>query len=239
MPTTITSLILFMTLVIPGVLYVSRRERGLPERQRSVFRETIGVGVAGITFNLLALIPILILAMLFPSVIVDVSKLIIDTRKYLGDNWYKAGLWACVTLVLATGLAWLSSRKPKEPTDDYTSSWAILFKKWRHDREVHIGCTLDDGSWFGGMLASYNTSTVESGDRDIILSQPLEYRDSTATEAEPYPQVSAVCLSARHIRSMSITWLPVVSVSRPEKGSAQKQGAEAASADSLAEERVL
>lgn len=40
MPTTLTGLLLFVVLLLPGISYVAIRERGTPRQARSAFRET-------------------------------------------------------------------------------------------------------------------------------------------------------------------------------------------------------
>lgn len=222
MPTTFTSLIMFALLVMPGVAYVTRRQREMPYQDRSVFRETATVAVAGIAFNLAVLVPVLAAAAVWPHAVIDVGALIADSKDYLAVHWWRVGLWALLALSATAGLALLAARKPAKLHSSDSSSWDRLFNEWRRGLDIRLGCELDDGSWIEGDLADYNPTTVESGDRDLILEQPVMYRPRGHAESVPYGTQGSVCLSARHIRVMFVNYLPE-RVTAPSKAEADSE----------------
>lgn len=222
MPTTFTSLIMFALLVMPGVAYVTRRQREMPYQDRSVFRESVTVAVAGIAFNLAVLVPVLAAAAVWPHAVIDVGALIAEPRVYLAEQWVRAGLSATTILAAATGLALLASRKPSQLHPSDSSSWEVIFGEWRQDCAVssseplqtYVGCDLDDGSWIGGYLGNYNPTTAENGDRDLLLVGPIRYRAKPDHGTETCEGIDAACIPARNIRTVHVAYNVI-----PETGS--------------------
>ena len=79
----------------------------------------------------------------------------------------------------------------------------MLFERMAEGREVHVGCTLDDGTYVRGRLRSFNNSADDAPDRELILGAPIAYRSSEEDEEQEYP-VSAVCVAARHVVTLFV-----------------------------------
>jgi hypothetical protein len=247
MPTTFTSLILFVLLITPGAIYVMRRQKELPHQERSALRETLWVSVSGLLFSLTAGAVIFIISWIWPSQIIDFGALIADPQSYLSNHWRRAGILFLGMLGAASALAWAFSRGSRALHVSDASSWEMLFKLWREkaeesasgDIEVRIDCVLDDESSIGGRLYDYNPSTHENGDRDLILGHPIRYRPAGGTESESFEGVQMASVSASRIRIMFVTWLDTglnpASEEEEEEEEAAAEAAEAAVEAQVAE----
>jgi hypothetical protein len=82
-----------------------------------------------------------------------------------------------------------------------------MFEKWYPGENPIVGCTLEDGSYIEGRQASFNVSSDDSPDRDLVLVHPLKYRAPGATETHDLPWGMA-CISARRIVTMLVSYPP-------------------------------
>jgi len=71
-----------------------------------------------------------------------------------------------------------------------------------------IGCELNDGSYLGGELFTYNSDEDETGDRELALSSPITYR-AAGDDPVDLEDVGAVSVSARQIKFLTVSYLPV------------------------------
>jgi hypothetical protein len=178
MPTTLTGLVLFLVLLVPGFAFVGSFRRFRPSQRRSTFAETAEVAVAS-AFALTAAGAVFgVMRSVWPDSTPDIGKLISEGRKYFEQEYLLVGGWACGLFAAATIGAWAAGRalglkKTADPAS--MSSWWMLFEHYADGRDVTVTCILDDGSWIRGELSSYNNSAEDKGDRDIILVAPIEY----------------------------------------------------------------
>lgn len=223
MPTTLTGLLLLVPLVLPGIAYVTLRERGIPERERSVFRETTTVIVAGVVANIVAFWVVVLVGAIWRKHAPNLDALIRDISGYIEANTFRVAVWSTALVIVATLLAcagaWLAGRVSPHPST--VSSWWLLFKAWpkgmvaEHKRKIIVrtACFLDDGSLVEGTASNFNDHADETGDRDIILVEPLER--ITATGEHQKLDSHAAVLSARNIKTMLLYYR-----SEPEPGAA-------------------
>lgn len=208
MPTTVTGLLLFVALLLPGLLYVTIRERNLPSPQRSVFRETATVAAVSAVAWLGGLAILAVARTVIPALTPDVGWLFRDATAYLGEEkgYRLLTAWLLGLLALALLGAGIAARvmNGRRPHSSRISSWWILFERWNPKKEKHVGCLLADGSYIAGLHSSHNVSAEETPDRDIVLYEPLQYRAPGDDETVDYP-ASYVCLSARQIVAMFVT----------------------------------
>jgi Family of unknown function (DUF6338) len=232
MPTTLTGLLLFVVMLLPGFAYLVGKERHGTERRLSPFRETVAIVAASITSELIVLVVFAGIRVLWPSVTPDVGALIRDGRAYLSGNSGHPGhyrivvAWAAALLAAAALGAYLATKpqirrvgvnKPKigrliekvigpYPHDSTVSAWWILFERWPKGRDVQVACMLDDGSAVRGRFGSFNTSAEDSPDRDLILQEPIFYRPTGETAREVPYNMSAVCCPARRIVALFVAY---------------------------------
>ena len=221
MPTTLTGLLLFVVLLLPGFAYLVGKERHGTERRLSPFRETVAIVSASVTSELVALGIFAAVRTFWPSITPDVGVLLRRGALYFhGDknhhgHYQILTAWGIGLLVLAVSIAyaatipqvrrafkWITGPYPHEST---VSAWWILFERWKKAREIRVICSLDDGSVIRGQFGSFNIAADDSPDRDLILMHPLYYTPPGEEDEVPYP-VSAVCISARRIVTMFVNY---------------------------------
>ncbi len=208
MPTTVTSLLVTAILLLPGVVYVTIRERRTPQSNRSTFRETAAVLFAGIVFTAAALGTSALFGLIAPSVVPNIDQWFDMGFSYIKNNYWLVTLWAvCVVVVAcifaggAAAIAFFLQHPSK------FSSWWVLFERLAGNSSVHVGCELEDGAWIEGRLASFSSLDQDSPDRALIRVEPITYRSESMDEATA-PGCAAVCISARRINAMFVSYLP-------------------------------
>jgi hypothetical protein len=223
MPTTLTGLLLFVVLLLPGFAYLVGKERNGTERHTSPFRETVAIVAASVASEITILILFAIVRSLRPSWTPDVGALVRGGSVYFRHHYREFAIWGTAMLLLSVGLAyaatmpsvrrlpqkiWLIKKLPLAkpyPHDSTVSAWWLLFERWAQDYEVDIGCALDDGSYIRGNLATFNNSADDAPDRELVLMEPIRYRAPGRRAAQDYP-ASAVCVSASRIVAMFVNY---------------------------------
>ena len=173
MPTTLTGLLLFVVILLPGFAYLVGKERHGTERRLSPFRETVAIISASVASELVILLIFAGVRMLWPSETPNVGALLGQGALYLHGNRTHHGHYQifAVSGGRAAGLgygAWHT--RPRSlacdelangllgpyPHESTVSAWWMLFERWRKAREYGVTCILDDGS-----------SIVDSSDHSI------------------------------------------------------------------------
>ncbi|KPC86244.1 hypothetical protein ADL35_12210 [Streptomyces sp. NRRL WC-3753] len=208
MPSTFTGLVLLVVALLPGLAYTAVRERGRSERRVSVFRETGAMVFASAVSDLTVLGVFAVVRTVWPSATPDTGRLVREGGGYAQAHYAQLALWGVGLLAVACVLAAVAGRwAPGRPHPAVMSAWWVLFEHWHPGKRDHLGCLLEDGSYIEGVRASFNTSSEDSPDRDLVLVQPIRYRPPGAAEARPY-DADAVCVSARRIVAMFVSYLP-------------------------------
>jgi hypothetical protein len=250
MPTTLTGLLLFVVLLLPGFAYLVGKERHGTERRVSPFRETVAIVAASITSELVVLVAFAVIRVLWPSITPDVGALIRNGGSYLRGSeghhgqYGSVAAWGVGLLAAAAVLAYLATvpriRRVVEgvtgpyPHDSTVSAWWILFERWPGKRNVELACMLDDGSGVRGRFGSFNTSADDSPDRDLILQEPIYYRPPGDASKEVLYDVSAVCCPASRIVALFVTYSePPPQEVTPQQPVSQLTAAESVAGQSL------
>jgi hypothetical protein len=247
MPTTLTGLLLFVVLLLPGFAYVVGKERNGTGQQLTPFREAAAVVATSIAFELIVLTLFAVIRTLRPSSTPDVGALIRDGSGYLRGGGGHAGhygqlaLWGAGMLALSSFLAYLATLPRARslaakalgpyPHHSTVSAWWLIFETWQRNRDIHVGCVLDDGSYVEGWLGSFSPAADDEPDRDLVLTPPIHYRPPGADNAEPYA-CGAVCVSASRIVAMFVNYSdkePVTSSAEEAAEAGQESTAEAPS----------
>jgi hypothetical protein len=232
-PSDLTGLLLFVILLLPGFAYNSIRARRRPDRQLTALQETVIIVTASLTALVATGVVFAIIRALLPGVTPDVRTALFSTRAYLQAHYVQTAWWAvaylAVAILGALGVAeaqesqWLSRsrylRGLAAPPDPSTQSgWWIAFRPGLDaGHQVHVGCTLDDGSYVSGRLRSYSQVAEDTADRDLVLRAPVTVRPPGATEAREVPNVTWMTISARHIVTMAVTYVGRVPSSQPRQ----------------------
>lgn len=215
MPTTLTGLLLFVVLLMPGFAYLVGKERSGVERKMTAFRETVSIVTASIVSESVILAIFAVIRVVRPSIGPPVGRLPEQGASYLIAHYTEFAPWGAGLLLAATVLAYIASLPSlrlllpfqcQYPHESTASAWWKLFQQWYPDDAKHIGCILDDGSYVEGRLASFNRSGDDLPDRDLILMSPLKYRPPDSDETSDYP-AGALCVSASRIVVMFVSYL--------------------------------
>lgn len=222
MPTTLTGLLLFVVLLLPGFAYLVGKERHGTERHLSPFRETVAIVAASITSELVVLAVFFAIREIWPTITPNVGALIDSTSVYLRGTPRHPGhhrivaVWGAILLISATIGAYLATKPQVRrlgqiitgpyPHESTVSAWWVLFERWPNRRDVEVVCMLDDGSVVRGRFGSFNNSAEDSPDRDLILRHPIFYKPPVDNAKELPYGASAACLPARRIVTMFVAY---------------------------------
>ncbi|MEU6306976.1 DUF6338 family protein [Streptomyces chartreusis] len=224
-PTTVTGLALLVVLLLPGLTFATVRDRKGSERRPSPFRETGAVVFCSVLTELAALAVFAMLRGLRPDLTPDIGRLVREGATYARVHYAELAWWAGGVLIFACVIAAIAaSITGKRPHSSVMSAWWVMFEKWFPGENPIVGCTLEDGSYIEGQQASFNVSSDDSPDRDLVLVEPLKYRAPGATETHDVPW-GAACVSARRIVTMFVSYPP---------GPAEQEGEAAAPASAPA-----
>jgi len=223
-PSGLAGVLLFVVLLWPGFAYSSIRARRRPERQVTPLHET--VSIVGVSLTALAATALLfaVLRSVWPGATPDTRQLLFHPRAYLTTHYAQVGWWAVGMLALAVAgsagvaIALSSERLGRvpglgrlvAPPDPSTmSSWWLAFGGYRPDEvDIHVGCTLDDGSYVSGRLYSFSQVAEDTPDRDLLLRDPISVRPRGASRATAVDRAGLIAISARHLVTMIVTYVP-------------------------------
>ncbi|MDO0934531.1 DUF6338 family protein [Streptomyces sp. DG2A-72] len=206
MPTTITGLVLLVILLLPGLTFVIVQERRGSEHRLTPFRETGVVVFGSVIAEMFTLGIFGVARALMPGLTPDVGRIVREGTEYARNHYVEICWWAVGLLLfscLVAAIAALLTRNNPHPSA--ASAWWIMFDSWFPGENPVVGCVLEDGSYVEGRQASFNVSSDDSPDRDLVLVEPLKYRAPGAAEATPFPW-GAVCISARQIVTMFVSY---------------------------------
>ena len=199
---------------------------------------------ASLTAVVLTAVPFGIIRAIWPGVTPDLRSLLFRPRPYLQAHYVSTGWWAAafmaVAILGAVGIAeaqssvrvadvrwlrWLS--RPPDPSA--MSAWWIAFSAHGLGKvDVHVGCTLGDGSYVTGRLHSYSKQGTDAPDRDLVLRAPISVRAAGGQQAQEIQRAALMAISARNIVTMTVTYVrkPVPTVPAPESQPAGSSGPE-------------
>lgn len=240
MPTTLTGLLLFVVLLLPGFAFLWIYTFDRPARRLTVLQETGAVVVVSVICNLITLGLAAAASVIAPLLRIDIGHLITDPDGYLKSGYPAVAAWFIVSLATACALAaiagFLARKKPVHPS--HASSWWTLFDTWHPDTVRYIQCELDNGTSVAGVLGDWNTMPDDSPDRDLILNAPITFRPAPDAEYQHHP-VSSVCVSARRIVAMFVNYSDDPPVPTPSAISCPPSAAAAQEGSSAAEAKVV
>jgi hypothetical protein len=206
MPDTFVGLVLFVLFLAPGICYTVVREARRPRRELSALRELAAVVLAGVSCNLIAGVLLAIIRATWPSSTPDVGDFVKSPATHFANHFAQSAEWGVAFLLTACVIGILLGL-PDVPLlrgpIQFRSAWYIDLH--HPEQTLYCGCHLEDGSWIGGYLSSFNTDVEDKGDRDLILTRPV-YRGPSSEELYPL-EVGSVIISARRLMFLSVTEL--------------------------------
>jgi hypothetical protein len=221
-PSTLLGLVVFVVSLAPGLTFVLLRERRMPERSLSTFRETAVVVCVSLATDTIVLVLFALARAAAPELTPDIGYLVRAPTEYFRSAYQLIFWWSLVLLALAIAFAsWVGSgaarralaRLPRvgppaqaSPHESGVSAWWLVFHE-HPETTVYVGCVLDDGSFVSGWLHSYSTAAADLPDRDLSLSDPIRYRASGSTISSVLDGVGAVVINAHRIVLLSVSYV--------------------------------
>lgn len=219
-PTTLTSVLLFLAALGPGFIYVRRVETLEARYKVSAFRETASIVITSLAFLAVALVAFTVLRTLFPAHTPDIGALLHAPRSYALSNYQYLATWTCGLFALALALAVLCSHPlvrrshvwtskavlaiRGRPIMDARSSWSRLFST-EDGTIVRAACELDDGSWVDGWVFDWNAQPEEDGDRTLTLHAPLRVRPKGSDSVSPLAGIAYSVIANSKIVRIDVT----------------------------------
>ncbi len=188
-PDTVGAFVALLFLVSPGLLWEQLRERHLPERRQSTFRELSRIALTSVVLNSFALIVFVLIRATGPDLTVDVGAWLLNGDAYLDANcrlvfgtaftWW---LGVLLLVVLAHSLtAW---RGPGTRHD--SSAWHEAVRADRpKGKVVWMQVALSDGRSFYGYYSA--AESAEKGPPTVVLKGPGLASRPPATDKAPEP----------------------------------------------------
>jgi hypothetical protein len=228
LPSSLLGAVLFLFLLAPGLAFVLRRERAVPEAQRSAFRETVQVVAASAISLFVTGLLLTAARVVWPDHTLNVRGLIRAPKTFFLDHHVQVTWWAVASLSAATLLAWVAADRrlpssriarwftrskvvralngPSAPIKR-SSAWYVAAHLFDGDEQglIQVGAQLDDGTYVVGYLDHYNIDTGESPDRDMLLHGPLGL--VTADGKKHNLEATYTVISARRVVRIDFTHL--------------------------------
>jgi hypothetical protein len=211
-PSTWLSIVLFLLVVAPGLLFdlLSQRRRvGAPE---STFREVSRVVLASLAFTAIGLLVVGVVRAVRAQWMPDPRLLLRDGHTYLTAH-YAAISWAIVVeagiaLGSAAGLHYALSRKHKSSRLRPVSSWYTVLRGECRDGEVpYVRIRQTDGTVILGHVGYYSAD-LEQADREIVLTPPLFVQPAGKALAAVPAEWRRIVLPGSTVASMSVQHRP-------------------------------
>ncbi|TCC39371.1 DUF6338 family protein [Kribbella sindirgiensis] len=176
LPTSWLTLVLFLLLVAPGMLFdllAAKRRVGAPE---SAFREISRIALGSLGFSAIGLAVVTVLHLKWGRAFVALDKAVTD-KPYLTSQLRHVVVTAVVATVVALlaalALHWWLGRGKDKPHLTHDSLWTKAFREDRPtNTDPHVWVKLSSGPRFIGKVAHYSAD-LDLTDRELILAPPL------------------------------------------------------------------
>lgn len=209
LPSTWVSVVFFVLLIAPGLLFdllAERRRVGLSE---SAFREASRVVLASLGFSALGLLLIGMIRVVHPPWMPSLRHLFGDPHSYIANNYdlilRALVIEAAVALAAAVGLHWLLARGADAPLQ-HRSTWSRVFVDERPaDCVPHVRAALSSGTVYVGRVAHF-AADLELADRELVLAPPLFVKRAGGELTEMPTEWQRVVLPASSIDIIAVQY---------------------------------
>jgi hypothetical protein len=210
-PSTWLTVVLFLFLVSPGLLFdllAVRRRTGAVE---SAFHETSRIVLASLGFTVLALAILALVGAVFPGLLPDPKGLFDPNGAYAADNWPSVVGALAAESVLAHGAAllthWLLVLRGGA-TIRPVSAWTALYRRdLPPGHYAYVRVRLTGGIVYTGAVLSF-TSDLPLADRELVLVPPLYSKTGDKSLAPLPPDYTRVVIRGAMIETMAVEYRP-------------------------------
>ncbi len=214
MPATVGSLVAFLLLITPGLVFELLRENSRPGRVRSTFRETSVIVVASVVFSSVALFVLVIARAVHDPWIPSPSRLIDSPGSFASERPLLVARTLALHQLLACGAAYLSHRilchkRPGGRISPNPAWFEIVHGNANPRRDqVLLFVELQDGSAVRGLVKGYDLGADQSL-RTLVLcgsaSNPLTTRQAaTGVESRVGSDWAYIVVAAEEIKLATI-----------------------------------
>lgn len=206
------SVLLFLLLVAPGVLFDLLSERRRAGALESAFREAGRVVLASLLFTGASLCLLGVARAIRPGWFPDVGRLVRDGPEYVSTHYRLVARTLVVQCMLALAAAWLAhevlARRQGGATISSVSAWTRVFKEERpigHDALVRV--RLAGGVVYSGRVAHFSPDLAVE-DRELVLAAPITSKVVGSSMAAVPAQYQRVVLRGSAIEVLSVEYRP-------------------------------
>ena len=210
MPTTFVGLLIFVIFLTPGFLYTTQRRALVPASERSVLMESTSIVSISLVTNSFVAACFILLRQLLSDHTPDISNLLRPRSSYWLDHLAYVLGWGALLLTISCTVAVVAARWARlrsvsarifAPVVVDSSAWCETFVA-DPGYYPHAGVQLASGEFISGRITWFSTSLDESGDRELVLGQPLQIKTH-----EGVTEVFAekVIIAAREVRCVYVT----------------------------------
>jgi hypothetical protein len=227
LPSTLAGLLLLIASLLPGFVFLERRESRHAGRSFSVLRETSVVVITSVVTIAVAIAVFGVVRWLLPDATPDTGRWIREGSAYATSHYLSLSVWCASVLALASLLSWWAAIPPTFATRaasmlprvgpdvsawllqrrgtgrvSQASGWTLALNAVPNTTQW-LTIYLVDGGALRGTRASHNTQIDETTDRDLVLGPPLSAKrdgEWAALHGEGTLVVSAARISFLTIR---------------------------------------
>jgi hypothetical protein len=208
-PSNWLSVVLFLLLIAPGLLYDLLAQRRRVEAPESAFREISRVVLASLAFSGIGLLVVGGLRTLKPDSMLDTGRLLDHPQTYL-VNHYRLGIRA---LAIQTGVAlgaaalthWHLARKHGSGLRP-RSTWTKVLRDERPNGMVpFVRVKVNNGTIYIGQVAHF-TADLDVADRELVLAPPLFSKRAGGPLANIPEEWQRLVLPASSIESIVVQY---------------------------------
>jgi len=211
-PDTIGTLLGFLGLVAPGLVYRAIIYRRLPRQGESTFTEISRVALTSLVFTLASASVLWLLRLRFRLALPDVDAWLTQgaayAAKHLGSIFFGLAAEVALACVLAGGTAWLTARRSQSRFRE-DSVFGAVFRRYApkgYFPWVHV--RLDNDVEFWGYERAHDDRDSAASPRLVLAGSTLMRRLPGETARKPIGNDwDLVLIDAAHIRFLEVTYL--------------------------------
>ena len=175
-PDGIGSVVVFLVLIAPGLLFDWLEDRRRPTIKESAFREAGRTVLASLALAVAAALVLMLLATAFPGLLLNPADLATENARQLVEDRQGA---AVLTLLVQTGLAFglavgLHAVLAHRSTTalEAVSLWFKAVRAAPRGTVAYAQVRLASGATWYGVVEAYSAD-LETGGRELLLSKPI------------------------------------------------------------------
>lgn len=207
LPNTALGLLIFISVLMPGFIWLHQTERRVPRPRRTGVLAIAEITVIGCSITFISALVVSIIGQLFAPPFLKVTEWVtaINIRNYLIQEFWGAIISALSTLSLSAIIAFFFPKFicRNRPADINLGStvWYTILGQERDRRQAKLGISLTNGTSIEGYLFSY---PIDQNDDQIALRKPISYRSDNKVEY-PLP-VDRVIIPKEQIVSIGVVF---------------------------------